>query len=303
MIVITGPYALSNVNAMNNDLVTGIIAPSGLAGLDHKIARELAEAGSPMTTRGTGAIVHWHFVNAGHPKLPLSRDEFQQGKAGAAILDEITAHAEVSLLVRLSKRADVDRDLITDARLVEAKDSVARTIASGRLSGSSLHLVRESQTRRGTATDLHRGEDAVKERFKTLPRGRLLIDRRDLLNQLIAEGRDPLDAVLDAIALLPSEDEAPDKGQAVSHRRLTGGIIVPVAVGYLALEEPKFRRTHRFPMGRYRHAYAESLTSLGEYRSIRSLAHEDGDATEKALWRYESDPGRGLVYASATGSI
>jgi CRISPR type I-F-associated protein Csy2 len=303
MIVITGPYTLSNINAMSNDLVAGIIAPSGLAGLDHKIARDLAAAGSLLTTGGTGAIVHWHSVNAGHPKFPLSRDEFQEGKGAAAILDEITAQAKASLLVRLEVRDDTNPDEVTDERVAEAAVIVAQAIASGRLSGSSLHMSRDRHDKIETVTKVCRDINEVKAHFKALPKGRLLVDRSDLLKQLVAEGRDPLDALLDAIAIMPLNVETAGEDKTITYGRLTEGVIVPVAVGYVALEELKFRKTHRFPVGRYAHAYAESLTSLGEYRSIRSLAHHEGDPTKGALWRYESDPSQGLVYASASGSI
>jgi CRISPR type I-F-associated protein Csy2 len=296
--VVIGPFRLQGANAMHNDLCQGIVAPSALAGFGHAKERELAQEKAPLSLLGTGIIVHDYEIPQGQAKLPLSGSDLRSGKGAASIVAARTAHATISLVLELAPRADPEE--VSADGLKDAAKFLASTCAGGRLGGGVLHPIYQGRFRTtfGIANDRHELRDLLRKS----PGGWILKDRHDLLVDLSKQFDDPINALLHALVAVPIDEDERVKAEANSKARImrkrnVPGVVVPIAVGYAAIERPKARRTLRSPKGEYLHAYAESVTSLGEYVHLgRSLRQEGADIFENALWRYRPE-GQALFVA------
>jgi hypothetical protein len=171
--------------------------------------------------------------------------------------------------------------------------------------------------------------------LSSLPPGRVLLDRRDLLERDLPG--DPLDRILHYLTWVPADpdedseasvriqdgDSREHSGQAAARdadgqdsgktgkpdkkpelRRPEPGWLVPIAVGYQALEsydESRFRSGTRDPDTP--HLFVEDLIGLGELVSTRILARRlRADLGQDGIfwkWRIDLDRGEFLVTARA----
>jgi CRISPR type I-F-associated protein Csy2 len=291
MIVVVGPYRLQGGNAMHNDLCQGIVAPTALAGFAYATDLKLRADGNPLGIVGAGVIVHDHEFAAGQAKLPPNGNDLRTGKGAASIVAARTVDATISLVLEIVEPSFPD-ELSHD----DTKDAVKEmcTLVDGRrLGGGVLMPIYRGRFR--TTLGIAYEQSELRTFLRRHPGGWFLKDRHDLLEELTRQFEDPMDALLHALVMVPLDEAEMAKAEAapktrIKRRRNVSGAVVPVAVGYAAIETPKARRTLRSPKGAHLHVYAESVTSLGEYVHLgRSLRHDDRGIFDGAIWRYRPD--------------
>lgn len=153
--------------------------------------------------------------------------------------------------------------------------------------------------------------------LSSLPPGRVLLDRRDLLERDLPG--DPLDKILHYLTWVPvavdkNEDVSQKNGDGensekskkpdkeAGFRRPEPGWLVPIAVGYQALEsydEGRFRKGTRDQSTP--HLFVEDLIGLGELVSTRTLARKLRAGAEQngIFWKWCVDLDRGEFLITA----
>ncbi len=110
--------------------------------------------------------------------------------------------------------------------------------------------------------------------------GFCLIERRDLMQQAMAEGMDALDALLEYLKVTHyCKQDDPDNIHWVSQRKEKGWLI-PITVGYQGISELGEAQYQRDPSTPHR--FAESVVTLGEFVMPYRL-----DSLDPMLWRYQ----------------
>lgn len=121
---------------------------------------------------------------------------------------------------------------------------------------------------------------------KIMP-GFCLIERRELMQKSMKEGKDALDALLDYVKVT-HHCEQDDEGHINwVTRRKEKGWLVPISVGYQGISELAQAELQRDP--ETPHRFAESVVTLGEFIMPYRL-----DSLEPMLWRYQADLAQNL---------
>ena len=241
-----------SIQAEQNTIVVGTPSPYSIAGFGEALARMLG--GKHL---GTAMVVHSFNWQSGHPKfVPYVF------KAGAKTkepptLELVTADICITLFVKIDV-AELQPELLLNA------------ITKIRICGKPLNGIPwfsgdepiSPKWMHGAELALLNDEAALRRAFKNVGFGWLLIDRKDLLEDR-DELTDPLDAILDAVAMIKDED-------GEWHRKQKGNI-VPIHIGFQSIEEASFRNISRRQNERLKHALVESMTSLGQFVSVRRV--------------------------------
>lgn len=281
--LVLGPLSVDGMTAQQPDIVAGYPAPTAVAGLGYKFALDLSktQVGKVMAN-GTAVVVHDHSVMDGHVKLPLEdKAKIRQNK-GASILDERRARASISIVISLDFENDVQDDIIVK----HAQDLLPGLYFAG---GKAFPVYNGQPTKVLVA----KNHDGLVSALREVPPGYVLLDRSDLM-QGAADEKDPLDVLLDLIEFVPQ-----DSGDG--HPRLSRrqpGWLVPVFVGYQAIEGRQIRRgvRHAEAIG---HVFAESIYSVGEFRSVRGILAKDPDALASAFWKHNYNSQTETYFVSA----
>ncbi|MDW9478891.1 hypothetical protein GOB57_09360 [Sinorhizobium meliloti] len=281
--IVVGPVSIDGMTAQQPDIVAGFPAPTAVAGLGHKFALDLSAAlGGIVKSGGAAVIVHDHSVMAGHVKLPLEDKAKIRANKGASILDEMRARVTVSLVFALEFMQDVQ-----DAVLIEEAEKLVPAMYFG--GGKVFPSIGGHRSKVLVA----KGQDGLTSALYEIPAGFALLDRSDLL-EASTENKDPLDALLDIIEFVPHDT---GEGEPRYTRRLPGWL-VPVFVGYQAIERRKVRSglRHAAAIG---HVFAESIYSVGEFRSLRGMLAKDPETLSSAFWKHRHNPQTETYFVSA----
>jgi CRISPR type I-F-associated protein Csy2 len=127
-----------------------------------------------------------------------------------------------------------------------------------------------------------------------LPAGFLLVDRADMLENR-QDDQDSLDALLDIVESRPQMVDDKD----VQYARRYGGWLVPIFIGYQAIERMRKRSGLRHD-GAIGHVFAESVYSIGEFKSVRGLIAKGGDLLSSTFWKHQYNPSTETYFVSAT---
>lgn len=281
--LVIGPLSVDGMTAQQPDIVAGYPAPTAVAGLGYKFALDLSktQVGKVMAN-GTAVVVHDHSVMDGHVKLPLEdKAKIRQNK-GASILDERRARASISIVISLDFENDVQDDIIVK----HAQDLLPGLY----FAGGKAFPVCNGQPAKVLVAKNH---DGLASALREVPPGYVLLDRSDLM-QGAADEKDPLDILLDLIEFVPQDS---GDGQP-RHSRRQPGWLVPVFVGYQAIEGRQIRRgvRHAEAIG---HVFAESIYSVGEFRSVRGILAKDPDALASAFWKHNYNSQTETYFVSA----
>ena len=309
---------IQNANAIGSPLTHGFPSITAFTGLMWALERKLAQAGVPLRLHGVGVVCHHHQeqVTQGYVRsFNLTRNPVDKDGSTAAIVEEGRMHLQITLVLSVSEKPTRG----TPAALVQGneaqlKDWAAQAghiLAGMRVAGGSVLPTRRVPGQRVLPWMAIVPDDpvaAAKEfqrwRRHWLP-GFALVGRDDLLAQRLQHLRTTqadatlLDAWLHAarsnLAPVPLEDGAFAKDGAVQwadpQRKKGSGWIVPIAVGYAALEPTAH------PAGQVRNArdasvplrFVESVYSLGEWISPHRLR-----SLPELLWHAETDEAQGL---------
>lgn len=296
---------VGDFNAAGNGFTAGAsILPTGICGFGHWLQRRCPELG---TVEAVAVAVHEFHMRPGMSRNPMAFQGFARDKIlNPPIVREFKADARLSLLLRHE---------VTAAPLAGAPDSVEtavrRHLSGAGLCGGRCHRIGDVAAYRenavGEANDgFGRDRDALSRRLRAWRMrgldGWLLQDRADLLRDYNreraerGEPRDDLAAVLDALTVRVERDE---DGRVLRYRRAQPGWIVPLAIGFQAIEAPVRERPGRRDPD-YPHAYAEPVAGLGEFVAHARAARGDLFASDSGFfWRYRHNPATATFYVAA----
>jgi CRISPR-associated protein (Cas_Csy2). len=286
--LVIGPVSVSDLAGNHPDIIAGYPMPTAVAGLGYKLGLDIRRHVGPyFKVAGTAVVVHDHSEQEGHPKNPVT------SKADAApIIDELRARADLSFVLALDVEDDDD---FSESYLEDAAELLSRKIPELLFGGGKVFPAFDGTTL-VKAADIDQLPDALRK----LPAGNVLVDRHDLLEDVVSSGRDTLDALLDIVEFTNvAEEGATEKEWS----RRQSGWVVPICVGFQAIETPKIRPRSRINDGVTPHVYGETIYSVGEYRSLRTLlAVQSRNALDGAFWKHCADKNSGTYFVSAMQS-
>lgn len=288
-ILACGPFDLHDAAGYTGQGIVGATPPTATVGFVHALDRDVRERLPEIRLEAGGVVVHEAALLEGHAKFPPSDAAIAKARhalPGPEVLDDILLRGRVTFLIHVLHEGDAE-----DARddVDALRSLLPGLIMARRYAGGSLHpLGRISGL---TSAPLTLGQ--IGNHLRTMPRGFLLRDRRDYLEQQLASGApDALDVLMDTVAFQRTDDGGIE--------RAVKGALCPISVGYRALEQPRRRRTNRSSSEDRLHVYADNLASVGQWMPLRTLSRSD-HPLDGCLWQPFVDEDLGLYYASASG--
>lgn len=287
--LVIGPLSVDNLNATHPDIIAGYPMPTAVAGFGYKLGLDVNRIANGMfKSIGTAVVVHSHSELVGHSKNPVE----VSGKDAAPIIDEFRARAVLSFVLAF-QGMDEDGGDILDLQAIG--DKLERKSPEWLFGGGKVFPNGLGVRKLVLAADA----DSLEVMLSKLPPGYVLFDRHDLIQKGVDEGNDTLDALLDLVEITKTL-ETTDKGQTVTSSRKQDGWIVPLTVGFQAIEVPKIRAKSRINDGITPHVFAETIYSAGEYKSLRTrIALFGTEALDGAFWSHRGDRKSGTFYVSA----
>lgn len=285
---------IQNANALSSPYTIGFPAMTAWLGALHALQRKLnADVLSEVTLDAVAVISHdfdlqtyrgpGDFVNSivgtGNPlveKKKRKKDEPWELFERPAFIEEARCHLEVSLIIELSGITADDED-----ELLQAIDRILRSnhkIAGGdilNLNDPFYTKVKEGST------------DELNSLVRNVMPGYAIIERRQLMIEAMETGQDPIEAMLDYVAVHHSCDRDESGNVVWSSKRKTSGWIVPIATGFHGITELGTTLNQRDPD--VPHRFVESVVTLGEFKMPLQI-----QSIDEILWRYRFDEERSL---------
>lgn len=280
-----------NANALSSPFTIGFPAMTGFLGAVHALQRKLNQL--QLSVRFSGVGVTSHQANLQTHKgnndfvhsIVGTGNPLDKTGARSAFIEEARIHLDVSLIIEVEcLDSDQRKSLLENVqRLLQGNMKIA--------GGDILSL---------ETPQFHIIDDQEPASYALLQRqlmpGYAIIERRDLMQQSMAENNDALDALVDRLAIHHQchLDEATEKVQWTSGRKQSGWV-VPIATGFHAISElaqAKNQRDENTP-----HRFAESVVTLGEFKMAHRVKH-----LEQLLWRYQVDNETNLYLCQQSAS-
>lgn len=261
---------IQNANALSSPYTIGFPAMSAWLGFSHNLQRKLQERGfSDFRVDATAVISHDTDL-----KIYRGRDDYVNSIVGtanpldksgerSAFIEEGRIHLKVSILLEcegISKRNE-ETLLPTLEKLL-----YRMRIAGGDILGfQTLEVYRDLS-------------DFGPLKRKLMP-GFALIERKELMEEAMREGKDALEALLNYTSVYNGYDY--DEEMWIT-KRATSGWIVPIAVGFQGISPLGKAKNQRDTQTLHR--FAESVVTLGEFKMAYKITSFD-----EVLWRYSFD--------------
>lgn len=280
-IVLIPHIKIQNANALSSPYTIGFPAMTAWLGAVHALQRKLRQNGfENISFISTAVICHeidlqtykgnddfvYSIVGTGNP---LDKDGTRP-----AFIEEGRCHLNVSLVIEYE---GVDEDNETEF-----------------LKGISLQLHAGMKMASGDILDFSPPyEDKIIEEkdLKRLTRklmpGYAIIERRELMKDLMAEGKDAIDAMLDYLKVMHRCELDEKETVEWTSKRKKSGWIVPIATGFhgiTPLGQAENQRDLYTP-----HRFAESVVTLGEFIMPYRIKNLDD-----MLWHTCADIGNNL---------
>lgn len=299
-----GPLKIDDLSAVQPDIIQGYPSATAVAGLGYKIVLELVRhfGVEGVKHEGTAVIVHEHSQLDGHPKNPVMDKKVDKG---APIVDEFRARAEMSFVVAISGLEINDKAVATFINEMLP----GLFFSGGKIFPTSFDVNKQVVISFGSK---------LKDVLKKHKAGSVLFDRHDLLeSEMVSRNGevDTLDAMLDCLefkAVPVIEDSVDENTENLNKSeknkasdnpekaRKHPGWLVPLFVGFQGIEKRQKRSHTRTLDGLNDHIYAESLYSLGEYKSLSSVVtSEEDEFLEGSFWKHSHNPASETFFVTA----
>lgn len=269
------PYIqIHNANALSSPYTIGFPAMTAWLGAVHALQRQLKTRDDDfedLEFKSVGVVCHdinlqthkgnsdfvYSIVGTGNP-LDKSGNR-------PSFIEEARCHLTVSLVIEYS--CDYDQDLTEHVdQLITGKLKFA---------GGDVITAKPSET-------FEIGSENQKQLITKLMPGFCLIERRDLMQQSMADGQDAIDCLLDYLTIKHTS-QIDDKGKVTwTSSRKTKGWIVPIATGFHGISDLGTAENQRDPDTPHR--FAESIVTLGEFIMPYRL-----DNLDNMLWHTRAD--------------
>ncbi|MEN9501649.1 MAG: hypothetical protein RI964_934 [Pseudomonadota bacterium] len=288
--VVIPSLQVRDFNAESNQYVVGIPAMTGFTGFGHGVERELNRLGWELQVEGVAVMLHDLRIHEGHPKCPAAM-QGAKDFINPPIIEEIKGDMRVTLVLRLV--GDYDDEALTEKlnasfAAPETRQALYDWIHAHPCCGGSCHDLKALRLLVSTDAD----DDAlllnVLRRLQQHDKGFWVVPRYDLLLQQQADGQDVLDALFDTQRRTKQklEHHSEVRWRRDAWIRDEKRWIVPLAVGYQAIEVPQQRGGARDGV---RHVYAEPLTSIGELVYAAHWLWQADFVFERVFWVHRHD--------------
>lgn len=283
-VVIPG-LQVKDFNAESNQYVVGIPAMTGFTGFGHGIERHLQALGWKLQVEGVAVMLHDLRLHEGHPKCPaamLGAKDF----INPPIIEEIKGDMRVTLVLRLV--GDLDDDALYEKMSAkfatpETRQALYGWIHANPCCGGSCHDLKALRLMVAETAEDHARLLAALKRLQQHDKGFWVVPRDDLLRERQAEGQDVLDTLLDTQRRMKQADGRWRRDAWIRDEKRW---LVPLAVGYQAIEAPQPRQGVR---KNARHIYAEPLTGLGELVYASHWLWKPDFVLDSVFWVHRHD--------------
>ena len=274
--VVFNQVKVEGLNAEPNQYIIGFPSITAFTGYGHLFERKANERfpETRIVVNGVSIICHDFSLEEGHPKVVGSTQGVAAGKiVNPPILEEVKADMTVSLILSIMIQDDPE-DMVP-----EISDFGHVFLDQAPMCGGTCW----GQYPVETFLDIHELWGFLEQ----LPDGWLLQERLDLLE---SDTNDSLDQLLEISSVFRDDEQGP-------WSRNQPGWIVPLAVGYQAIEEPQKRLSVRQACP---HVYAEALIGAGEFIPVKKMIFDYSATPEipKIFWKHRHDPQAGLYYTT-----
>lgn len=257
MKLLVGNLVCGKVNLFQNDYASGLPSPFSCLGFADAIGHA---CGFPRWSTAVLPVIHDLQVSSGRTKPELKRSEKSGGKfAPVEIMESMTGHVEISFILDLPDVANTTK--------VEEFMKTARFAGSLAFPGRGGFKITEIRDGSEDIFKVRRGYAFLPASFGKKIAAPVSFGEPESLKAL----RDKL---------------------ILEKRESGSGWVVPAAVGYRYLEDPKFvapRKATRNPS--IPHAFVEPGVSTGELVSIRNKKISDlnPENFDQIFWRWSSN--------------
>ena len=281
-------------NALSSPFTIGFPAMTAWLGAVHALQRKVNADGlgnvkfekvavvsheiELQTYKGPGDFVH-SILGTGNPLVPKSKrkkgepwEQFER----PPFIEEARCHLDVSLVIEYPR---IDKD--DDESML---DRVAHHLnASIKIAGGDIISFQKPAPFR-----IEEGNDTeLRGLTRKLMPGYAVIERRELMIEAMATGRDAMDALLDYLAIHHICEKDDNGNVTWTSQRKTSGWIVPIATGFHGITELGYAKNQRDPDAKHR--FAESVVTLGEFRMPHRISSLD-----EIFWSYHTDMEKNL---------
>lgn len=291
-----------NASAQSSPITIGIPPVTAFMGAMHRLQREMNKKGyEALRLTGVGIVIHDFnlktFSGVYNRELLIgSSNPLKKNGERPSTIPDPRIDFTVSLI------CEAACDYIEDeSQFISDIDGI---IINGlRIAGGDIAL---PQSRDGNVLDSYcslikyysgidqDAENAFREIIRPLIPGYALVERRDLLQVAMQEGKNPVDALIDYLAIHHDCKRNEDDSVEWNRHRKTDGWIVPIVVGYQGFSEPMKVGNQRDPDTD--HIFGECLITLGEYKMVNTR-----DGIDWLLWKYRTDLEKSLYTCICNG--
>jgi len=267
---------VQNANALSSPYTIGFPAMTAWLGAAHALQRKLNQDGFDsvifnsvavvchdiklQTYRGNGDFVN-SIIGTGNP--------LDKNGNRPAFIEEARCHLDVSLVVEYQGLAKKDEE--------NAMEKITTLLyASMKMAGGDILSVGQLEFLK-----VDDNNDLRILTRKMMP-GHVLIERRELMENAMLQGRDAIDALLDHIKVMHRSEKDEDGKVSWDSKREASGWIVPIATGFHGVTALGHANNQRDPDTQHR--FAESVVTLGEF----VMPYRINDLDDM-LWHYHTD--------------
>ncbi|PJD94426.1 MAG: type I-F CRISPR-associated protein Csy2 [Legionella sp.] len=273
---------IHNANALSSPFTIGFPAMTAWLGATHALQRKLKEKGVQIHCKATGVVSHqfdlqtYRGKNAFVSSIIGTANPLDQFGKRPSFIEEPRCHLNVSLLIEIEGVIQEQHHILeqTISDILHAK----LKIAGGDIRTFSPPTI--------IVIDEHNAAELRAFKRKLMP-GYVLIERRDLMIAAMDKGQDPIDAIIDYLAIhhycnLNDSNDVIWTRQRKKQNNKPAGWIVPIATGFHGLTDIGLALNQRDPSTPHR--FVESLVTLGEFK----MPHRFSNLTQM-LWHYQFD--------------
>jgi len=275
---------IQNANALSSPYTIGFPAMTAWLGAVHALERKLGATDFTdvrftsmavvchtmdlQTYKGDGDYVH-SIIATGNPLVPKTKKGDPQNAERPPFVEEARCHLTVSLIVEYEGLGLVDPDEFT-----EVVDALIR----GRMKFAGGDILSSFSAELKTIDS----ESKRRSLLRRLMPGYCLVERRDLMQHAMSEGKDAIDALLEYLKIT-HRSIVDDEGKVTwQSSRREKGWIVPIAIGFHGITELGQASNQRDP--NTPHRFVESIVTLGEFLMPYRIHDLDN-----MLWKYHTD--------------
>lgn len=261
---------VQNANALSSPYTIGFPAMTAWLGFTHNLQRKLTEKGfeefkvhaTAVISHDTNLQVHrgnGDFVNS----IVGTANPLDKDGARSAFIEEARIHLKVSLLLECEGISNRDKESFIP--------TLSKLLRHMRIAGGDILHFQQP--------DIYNDLSDFTPFKRELMPGFALIERNELMREVMQEGKDALEALLYYTAVHNSYEIDEEKWIA---KRATSGWIVPIAVGFQGISEPGTAKNQRD--SETLHRFAESIVTLGEFKMVYKI-----ESLDEILWQQSFD--------------